>query len=78
MEFWTSLFVFVASISAILAQYVQESELVINGTLPMSHTDANYICATIDWWPDDKCNYEHCPWGSSSALNLVNITYFFK
>ncbi|CAI9281279.1 unnamed protein product [Lactuca saligna] len=21
-------------------------------------------------WPDDKCNYNHCPWGSSSTLNL--------
>ncbi|XP_071716421.1 heparanase-like protein 1 isoform X2 [Rutidosis leptorrhynchoides] len=70
MAFWAPLFVFVASISAVLAQYVQESELIINGTLPMSHTDANYICATIDWWPNDKCNYNHCPWGSSSALNL--------
>ncbi|KAL7619224.1 hypothetical protein Lser_V15G00543 [Lactuca serriola] len=70
MEFFASLFLFLASISAISAQYVQESELVINGTLPISHTDANYICATIDWWPDDKCNYNHCPWGSSSALNL--------
>ncbi|XP_076885876.1 heparanase-like protein 1 [Bidens hawaiensis] len=35
-----------------------------------SHTDDNYICATIDWWPNDKCNYDHCPWGSASALNL--------
>ncbi|KAI3513354.1 hypothetical protein L1887_20685 [Cichorium endivia] len=70
MDFCALLFLFLASISAISAQYVQESELVINGTLPMSHTDPNYICATIDWWPDDKCNYNHCPWGSSSALNL--------
>ncbi|KAL4559317.1 hypothetical protein LXL04_031455 [Taraxacum kok-saghyz] len=70
MEFSASLFLFLASISAISAQYVQKSELVINGTLPISHTDPNYICATIDWWPDDKCNYDHCPWGSSSALNL--------
>lgn len=70
MEFCASLFLFLASTSVIFAQYVQESELVINATLPMAHTDANYICATIDWWPDDKCNYNHCPWGSSSALNL--------
>nr|GEY33284.1 heparanase-like protein 1 [Tanacetum cinerariifolium] len=70
MEFGALLFLFLATISGILAQYVQESELVINGTLPISHTDANYICATIDWWPDDKCNYNHCPWGSASALKL--------
>ncbi|KAJ9535247.1 hypothetical protein OSB04_un001661 [Centaurea solstitialis] len=70
MEFCATLFLFLASMSVVFAQYVQESELVINATLPMAHTDANYICATIDWWPDDKCNYNHCPWGSSSALNL--------
>ncbi|KAJ0615035.1 putative glycosidase [Helianthus annuus] len=70
MEFCASLFVFLASIAAITAQYVQESELVINGSIPIFHTDPNYICVTIDWWPNDKCNYNHCPWGSSSALNL--------
>ncbi|CAH1422440.1 unnamed protein product [Lactuca virosa] len=70
MEFWTSLFLFLSSISVILAQNVEEGHLVINGSLPMAHTDANYICATIDWWPNTKCDYYHCPWGSSSALNL--------
>ncbi|KAL8223833.1 hypothetical protein R6Q57_019308 [Mikania cordata] len=39
MGFCASLFLFLASISAISALYVQESELVINGTLPVSHTD---------------------------------------
>lgn len=77
MEFCTSLFLFLASISAILAQNVQDTYLVINGTLPMAHTDANYICATIDWWPKDKCDYHQCPWGSSSALNLVSIHLCF-
>ncbi|KAL4584088.1 hypothetical protein LXL04_008678 [Taraxacum kok-saghyz] len=70
MEFCTSLFLFLASISVILAQNAEEGHLVINGTLPMAHTDANYICATIDWWPSNKCDYHQCPWGSSSALNL--------
>ncbi|KAI3759270.1 hypothetical protein L6452_06962 [Arctium lappa] len=70
MEFYTSLFLFLASISGILALNVEEAYLVINGTLPVTHTDANYICATIDWWPNNKCDYQQCPWGSSSALNL--------
>ncbi|KAJ0536332.1 putative glycosidase [Helianthus annuus] len=70
MEFCTSLVVILASVSVIVAQDVEESYLVINGSLPMAHTDASYICATIDWWPDNKCDYHQCPWGSSSALNL--------
>ncbi|KAJ9567232.1 hypothetical protein OSB04_003198 [Centaurea solstitialis] len=70
MEFYATLFLFLASISGILAQNVQQSFVVINGTLPVTHTDTNYVCATIDWWPNNKCDYQQCPWGSSSALNL--------
>ncbi|KAI3766889.1 hypothetical protein L2E82_16967 [Cichorium intybus] len=70
MEFCTSLFLFLSSISMILAQNVEKGHLVINGTSPMAYTDASYICATIDWWPNSKCDYHQCPWGSSSALNL--------
>ncbi|KAL8250513.1 hypothetical protein R6Q59_034206 [Mikania micrantha] len=70
MEFWTSLILILASFSVIRARNAEESYLVINGSLPMAHTDENYICATIDWWPSNKCDYRQCPWGSSSALNL--------
>nr|XP_043617013.1 heparanase-like protein 1 [Erigeron canadensis] len=70
MEFCTTLFTFLVSISVILARNVEEAHLIINGSLPITHTDANYICATIDWWPSNKCDYHQCPWGSSSALNL--------
>ncbi|KAK6133885.1 hypothetical protein DH2020_032375 [Rehmannia glutinosa] len=24
----------------------------------------NFICATLDWWPQTKCNYNQCPWES--------------
>lgn len=71
------IFVFLASISVVLAQHVEEARLVINGSLPITHTDANYICATIDWWPSNKCDYKQCPWGSSSALNLVSVFIFW-
>ncbi|PWA81914.1 Glycoside hydrolase, family 79 [Artemisia annua] len=70
MGLWTWLFLFVVSVYVVLARNVEEGYLVINGSIPMTHTDANYICATIDWWPSNKCNYRQCPWGASSALNL--------
>lgn len=70
MEFWAPLVFFVAALPAILAQASEEAKLVIDTMTPIAETDANYICATIDWWPQDKCNYNRCPWGLSSAINL--------
>lgn len=67
-----------APLACILAQNVQDAELVVNSTALLTETDENFICATIDWWPHDKCNYNRCPWGYSSAINLVRLvqSYF--
>lgn len=54
------------------AQIVEYATIVFDGTEAVANTDDNYICATIDWWPPEKCNYRQCPWGSASILNLVN------
>ena len=27
-------------------------------------------CVSLDWWPDDKCDYDDCPWANSSLLTL--------
>ncbi|KAI3454828.1 hypothetical protein Pfo_011491 [Paulownia fortunei] len=70
MGFQTSLLVFLAFLPAILAQKSEEARLVIDTSATVAETDANYICATIDWWPQDKCSYNRCPWGSSSVINL--------
>ncbi|XP_074316953.1 heparanase-like protein 2 [Silene latifolia] len=59
-----------ACISSILAQEIAEAALGIDGSLAIAHTNENYVCATIDWWPHTKCNYEDCPWGYSSIMNL--------
>lgn len=48
----------------------EDATIAIDGTRAVANTDVNYICATIDWWPPEKCNYNQCPWGSSSILNL--------
>ncbi|XP_054824806.1 heparanase-like protein 1 [Prosopis cineraria] len=36
----------------------------------IANTDENFICATLDWWPSDKCDYGQCPWGQAGILNL--------
>lgn len=73
MDFCFSLFLLLISLSAILAQEheVVHANIVVDGTTAVAEIDKNFICATIDWWPHDKCNYNQCPWGYSSAINLV-------
>ncbi|XP_007011803.2 PREDICTED: heparanase-like protein 3 [Theobroma cacao] len=44
--------------------------VVINGTASIGKTDDNFICATLDWWPPEKCDYGTCSWGRASLLNL--------
>ncbi|CAI9111963.1 OLC1v1012319C1 [Oldenlandia corymbosa var. corymbosa] len=62
--------VFLVFLPTILAQNLRSAVLSIDTTAKIAETDDNYICATIDWWPKEKCNYNQCPWGSSSLLNL--------
>uniref|UniRef100_A0A453IP63 Heparanase-like protein 2 n=2 Tax=Aegilops tauschii subsp. strangulata TaxID=200361 RepID=A0A453IP63_AEGTS len=52
------------------AQQPEEATVIVKGSTKIAVTDVNYICATIDWWPPEKCNYNQCPWGQSSILNL--------
>ncbi|KAH7516050.1 hypothetical protein FEM48_Zijuj10G0093600 [Ziziphus jujuba var. spinosa] len=42
----------------------------INGETESATTDENYICATLDWWPDTECNNGYCSWIKSSVLNM--------
>lgn len=44
--------------------------LFINGTASVAKTDDDYICATLDWWPTDKCDYGTCSWGRATLLTL--------
>ena len=29
-----------------------------------------FVCAALDWWPADKCDYGRCPWTSASMLSV--------
>ncbi|KAK7307068.1 hypothetical protein VNO77_39803 [Canavalia gladiata] len=44
--------------------------LIVEGTTNIATTDENFICATLDWWPSDKCDYNQCPWGQAGFFNL--------
>lgn len=53
-----------------------ELKVVVKGVTSIAQTDDNFICATLDWWPENKCDYNQCPWGKAGILNLVNIFRF--
>ncbi|XP_021769385.1 heparanase-like protein 3 [Chenopodium quinoa] len=48
----------------------QTVDVYFNSTAEIARTDDDYICATLDWWPSDKCDYDSCSWGETSLLNL--------
>ncbi|XP_029129268.1 heparanase-like protein 1 isoform X3 [Cajanus cajan] len=70
MRFHLALFLLLASFQATLSQDIEHGSLLVDGAQAKAQTGDNFICATIDWWPHDKCDYNHCPWGYSSVVNL--------
>jgi hypothetical protein len=53
------------------APSTQNVLLTIDGRAPLASIDVAFLCATLDWWPPDKCDYGTCSWGNDSMLNLV-------
>ncbi|XP_058070269.1 heparanase-like protein 1 [Magnolia sinica] len=70
MGFQAFFVLFLCSLPEIFAQEAVDATIVIEGAATISKTDDNFVCATLDWWPPEKCNYDHCPWGQASVLNL--------
>ncbi|PIA27031.1 hypothetical protein AQUCO_08300009v1 [Aquilegia coerulea] len=49
---------------------VEEGNAFIDGRNAIASIDDDFICATLDWWPPEKCDYGTCSWGRASLLNL--------
>ncbi|OIS98006.1 PREDICTED: heparanase-like protein 3 [Nicotiana attenuata] len=48
----------------------EKGSIYIDGSAAIAKIDEDFICATLDWWPSNKCDYGTCSWGNSSLLNL--------
>ncbi|KAL7137788.1 hypothetical protein ABFS83_10G116400 [Erythranthe nasuta] len=58
---------------------VVEGVVRIDGSRPIAVTDENFICATVEFWPPEKCDFGSCAWGNSSLLNLdLNNSVLFN
>ncbi|CAN7080709.1 unnamed protein product [Brassica oleracea var. botrytis] len=53
------------------ATNMEQTTIVIDVTRQIAEIDENFVCATLDWWPPEKCNYDQCPWGYASLINLL-------
>lgn len=42
----------------------------VDGVSAIGEIDNDFICATLDWWPPEKCDYGTCSWDHASLLNL--------
>ena len=74
--FWV--FVFSYSFSTVNADTAGgganvESTVFIDGKAHIGKIDNDFVCATLDWWPPEKCDYGTCSWGDASLLNLVSF-----
>uniref|UniRef100_A0A1J3CN25 Heparanase-like protein 1 n=1 Tax=Noccaea caerulescens TaxID=107243 RepID=A0A1J3CN25_NOCCA len=74
MGFKVCFFVFLGCLLLVpettMAQDTKHASIIIEGASRITETDENFVCATLDWWPHDKCNYNNCPWGYSSVINM--------
>ncbi|KAG2718924.1 hypothetical protein I3760_03G243100 [Carya illinoinensis] len=69
---WIGIWMCVFSHSAIIPAVGGSAEgtVFVDSQTIIGRTDKDFICATLDWWPPEKCDYGTCSWGHSSLLNL--------
>ena len=68
------LFLFSLSLDFVYSES-ENGRVWIDGERKIAETDTNFVCATIDWWPPQKCDFGTCSWDHSSLLSVV--TFFF-
>jgi heparanase 1 len=51
--------------------------VVVDARSAIAVTDEDFVCATLDWWPPDKCDYGTCSWGLATLLNMVCVFLSF-
>nr|CAB3467234.1 unnamed protein product [Digitaria exilis] len=56
--------------AAAVAAPEQTGVAAVDGRRAIASTAEDFICATLDWWPPDKCDYGTCAWGRAGLLNL--------
>jgi len=49
----------------------EKGVVIINRKAFIRSIDNDFVCAALDWWPPQKCDYGKCSWGQTSPLNLV-------
>lgn len=75
---WIGIWMCVFSHSAIISVSTQiaEGTIFVDRETVIGRTDHDFICATLDWWPPEKCDYGTCSWGHASMLNLVSFPFY--
>lgn len=70
MRLWSLLLLLVCLPTLILSEDYSDVTVIVRGSKTIAATSDEFICATVDWWPPEKCNYDQCPWGKASVLNM--------
>ena len=51
----------------------------IDGKFAIGKINDDFVYATLEWWPPEKCDYSICSWGLASLLNQVFfVIYLFS